>query len=144
MTIKYVARCILKTMFGVSKHARNTLHIAFNLKDITEILADQATIMLRQLLNSSSTSSYLLDLLTRTHKKRHFSSVDYAVDTHESRSELLGALLMKNQKSRRSRDPQPDQNSSRVIFLIENWYSVANRAELKTLLENRIEKADPV
>ena len=107
----------------------NKIFYTFNLKDITEILAGQAIVILCQLLNNSSTSNYLFYLFTRTHKERHFSSVNHAIDTQESQNKLLE--LTQNRKERRTQDPRPDDNTSRVLFLIENWYSVTTELNLK-------------
>ena len=133
------ARSFLKLMFGISKHARNTLHSVFNLKNATDIIDDQSNTTLRQLAHNTSTSSYVLHLLTLPTKERLYSSINSFIN--KPQTDILKTLLTtrKPHKSRGAQNP-PDETTLLVLTLLENWHLVANRAELKAVLENRIER----
>ena len=132
------ARSCLKLMFGVSKHARNTLHTAFNLKNITDTLDDQSSTILRQLVFNKSTSSYVLHLLTLQSKERLYSTINNHIRKLQTSVVKIILSTKKKIQSNTTQNP-PDEATLLVLTLFENWHSVANRTELKSILENRIE-----
>ena len=75
------ARCSLKSMMGVSKHARNYLHIIYNLPEISDLINNKRIGLLYQLTQNSSTRHHTLHLLTRDYSERKHSVIQDLLDS---------------------------------------------------------------
>ena len=138
--LNHHARSFLKLMFGVSKHARDTLRTVFNLKNATDVdvIDDQSNTTLRQLVHNTSASSYVLHLLTLPTKERLYLDKQFYQQTTNRHTENSPDNQKNTQISwctklaRRNHPIGPNT--------AQNWHLVANRAKLKAVLENRIER----
>ena len=81
---------------------------------------------------------YLLRLLTLQSKERLYSTINNHIRKLQTSVVKIILSTKKKIQSNTTQNP-PDEATLLVLTLFENWHSVANRTELKSILENRIE-----
>ena len=62
-TLNRQARCSLKCLFGVSKHAKNLVHCLFKLEDVTALLDIRKIKLISQLVRNVNTIDYVLNIM---------------------------------------------------------------------------------
>ena len=75
-TLNRQARCSLKSLLGVSKHAKNLVNRLYNLENVSVLLDNRKIRLISELVRKEKTRSYVLHVMTLSGKGRSFSIVE--------------------------------------------------------------------
>lgn len=137
------ARCALKQLFGISKHAKNLINQYYKIKDIEVLLDTRKIDLIYQLSQNKDTSKYVIHLMFVPNSDRSFSIINNLLETclnHDK--DFLSCIF--NRSARSILNPGPATNSSMDLDVIHdcvlNWHLYDRRLLFKETLEAEIER----
>ena len=131
-------RCSLKVLLGLSKHSSNDINRFFNLNNISDIVNTRRINLLPSLMKNSTTSMYLLELLSMDTSERFYSILQRTLNVCSQEDvDVVGHVIGQN-KFKRSivTHLQPDKQTI-IRELISNWNNESRNA-LKIMMESNI------
>ena len=139
------ARCALKHLFGVSKHAKNLLNLYYRLQDITILLDSRKLSFIHQLSQNKDTSKYTLHLISLSNKDRRYSILRNLHDTCVAYDKNFVNCFFDRQTTPTISPVTQDtswntEKLNSIHDCIQNWHLHEKRISLKEILEAEIKR----
>ena len=131
----------MKSLLGVSKHAKNLVNRLYNLENVSVLLDNRKIRLISELVRKEKTRSYVLHVMTLSGKDRLFSIVEDIRNACVSNNVDFGMYIMDcKRKPIVSLIDNHEQNDELAILkdCVSNLHLFKNRQLLKDILESAI------
>ena len=133
------ARCALKALLGVSKHAKNHMHHLYKLSDVKVILYNRKLNLVNQLMVNPNTRDYALSVMVLDRNDRAYSVINEINEIClENGINFLDCLLNKENHRIKFSFSAESEEQVELRYCIENSHNPDLRAKFKSILESAI------